>query len=599
MSMAIISVRLETERDLVASRQRARQVASLAGFDPQDQTRIATAVSEIARNAVMYAQRGRVEFSIEGSTAPQVLVVRVIDEGPGIGDVASILQGRYRSQTGMGLGMQGARRLVDKFEVVTEPGKGTSITLRKTLPRRAPLLRASDAGRLVRQLALEQFDDPVAEFQTQNRELLSTLEELSRRTEELSHVNRELEDTNRGVVALYAELDEKAEHLQRADQLKSTFLSHMSHEFRTPLNSIMALSRILISRMDGPLTKEQEKQVGFIHRAATELTDMVNDLLDLAKVEAGKIQLHPATWHLSTLLGTIRGMMRPLVLNSPVHLVIEDAEDVPDLYTDEGKVAQILRNLISNAIKFTEEGEIRVASRYRPESETATISVSDTGIGIAPEDQSRVFEQFVQVESARQRKLRGTGLGLPLSRKLAGLLGGGITLQSEPGHGSTFTLAIPVRMPRVMAGEGSEPEAPAHIDTAPVPRSSRRNPTVLIIDDEEMARYLIRKQLSDLNVNVEEARSGPEGLRSVAQLRPNVVILDLVMPEMSGIEVLEALKANAATRDIPVIVHTSRAVGTREREKLAASGTAIVAKGSEAAGDLRRRIADLMHRTEA
>jgi signal transduction histidine kinase len=599
MSFSIISVRLEAERDLVAARQRARQVASLVGFDAQDQTRIATAVSEIARNAVMYAESGRVEFGIEGTSAPQVLLIRVTDEGKGIADLQSILQGRYRSHTGMGMGIQGARRLVDKFEVDTRPGEGTTVTLRKTLPRRAALLHPADGGHLARRLAEERHDDPVIEFQEQNRELLATLQELSRRTEELGHVNRELEDTNRGVVALYAELDEKAEHLRRADQLKSTFLSHMSHEFRTPLNSIMALSRILLSRMDGPLTKEQEKQVGFVHRAAQELTDMVNDLLDLAKVEAGKIELHPAPWHLATLLGTMRGMMRPLLLNSPVQLIIEEPADMPEMYTDEGKVAQIFRNFLSNAIKFTEEGEIRVAAKYEPASDTVSISVTDTGIGIAPEDQSRIFEQFVQVDSPRQRRLRGTGLGLPLSRKLAGLLGGGITLESEPGRGSTFSLRIPVHLPPELAGERPESTPLERIDTVPSGSSRRRNRTVLIIDDEELARYLIRKQLSDLHIDIMEARSGPEGLRCAVDHRPDIVILDLVMPEMSGMEVLERLKANAATREIPVVVHTSRGVSMPELERISATAIAIIGKGPEGAGDLRRRVAELMHLTEA
>ena len=175
------------------------------------------------------------------------------------------------------------------------------------------------------EIAHEGTGGPYQEIDLQNRELLRTLEDLRARQEELAQLNRELEDTNRGVVALYAELDEKAEHLRQADRLKSTFLSHMSHEFRTPLNSIMALSKILMDRLDGPLTDEQEKQVTFIHNAAGELTDMVNDLLDLAKVEAGKIDVHPSEFDLATLLGTLRGMMRPLCTNPKVQLVFEDA----------------------------------------------------------------------------------------------------------------------------------------------------------------------------------------------------------------------------------------------------------------------------------
>ena len=193
----------------------------------------------------------------------------------------------------MGLGIVGARRLMDEFLIDTAPGRGTTVTMMKTLPRRGPKLTRETLARVVEEIAHEGTGSPYQEIDIQNRELLRTLEDLRARQEELAQLNRELEDTNRGVVALYAELDEKAEHLKQADRLKSTFLSHMSHEFRTPLNSIMALSKILMDHLDGPLTDEQQKQVTFIHHAAGELTEMVNDLLDLAKVEAGKIDIHP------------------------------------------------------------------------------------------------------------------------------------------------------------------------------------------------------------------------------------------------------------------------------------------------------------------
>ncbi len=172
-------------------------------------------------------------------------------------------------------------------------------------------------------------------------------------------MNRELDETNRGVVALYAELNDKADFLQRASELKSHFLSNMSHEFRTPLNSILALSQILIDRMDGDLTPEQEKQVTFMRRSAQDLTDLVNDLLDLAKVEAGKVTIRPAEFSVESLFAALRGMLRPLLAqNSSVSLVFEDPVGIPELYTDEAKVSQVLRNFISNALKFTERGEV-------------------------------------------------------------------------------------------------------------------------------------------------------------------------------------------------------------------------------------------------
>ena len=198
--------------------------------------------------------------------------------------------------------------------------------------------------------------DALGELQEQNRELVRALGELRERQEELMSLNRELEDTNRGVVALYAELDEKADHLRRADEMKSRFLSNMSHEFRTPLNSIRALSRLLLDRIDGDLSVEQEKQVGFISKASDDLTALVDDLLDLAKIEAGKIEVHPIEFSVGNLFSALRGMLRPLLVGDAVKLSFEEPQPTLTLYNDEGKVSQILRNFISNAIKFTEAG---------------------------------------------------------------------------------------------------------------------------------------------------------------------------------------------------------------------------------------------------
>ena len=290
---ALHRVAIRYERDVVLARQRARQIAGLVGFDAQDQTRIATAVSEVARNAFEYARGGDVEFRVEGITAPQLLVIEVTDRGPGISDLPAVLEGRYRSRTGMGVGIIGARRLMDRFEISSPSTGGTRVVLARLLPRKAGVLGPNAIAGLTGELARQAPSDPFYEIQQQNQELLHALEELGRRQEELAALNRELEDTNRGVVALYAELDEKADHLRRADELKSRFLSNMTHEFRTPVNSIQALARMLIDRTDGELSAEQERQVHFIRKAADALSELVNALLDLATIEAGKTVIRP------------------------------------------------------------------------------------------------------------------------------------------------------------------------------------------------------------------------------------------------------------------------------------------------------------------
>ena len=700
MSLAVVSVRIQYEHDVVAARQRTRQIAHALGFDSQQQTRLATAVSEIARNALVYAGGGKVEFLVEGTTSPQLFSMIVKDQGPGIPNLDDILEGRYCSTTGMGLGIIGAQRLMDRFSMDTARGRGTTVYLGKLLPRRAPVLSAKSLLEVTDRLAREKPKDLLAEFREQNQELVRTLDELRRRQDELLSLNRELEDTNRGVVALYAELDEKADHLRRADEVKSRFLSNMSHEFRTPLNSILALSRMLQEHTDGALTAEQEIQIGYIRQSAESLTELVNDLLDLAKVEAGKIVVHPAEFEVDKLFGALRGMLRPLLAGVSVSLVFEEPQHVPKMYTDEGKVSQILRNFISNALKFTEAGEVRVSAAYDEDQAVMTFRVRDTGIGIAPEYQEIIFQEFTQVDSPIQRRVQGTGLGLPLSRKLAELLGGSVRVESEVGKGSTFTVCVPraytlaghappaetlpkvdsTRLPVLLVedhqetrliyekflagtrwqtiGARSVREAenvlrnvrPAAIvldimlqgedswdllaklkanrETASIPvlvattaddrgkalalgadayapkpltaaalleqlevwSGVERTRTVLLVDDQEVSRYLLRQLFHGGRIRFLEAVNGAEGLRTAREEKPDLIVMDLSMPEMTGFEAVEGLQADTGLRDIPVIVATSRTLSAEETGQLRGRVAAVLSKGSLAEHGVKERL---------
>ena len=253
----------------------------------------------------------------------------------------------------------------------------------------------------------------------------------------------ELDETNQGVLALYAELDNQAEQLRQASDLKSRFLSYMSHEFRTPLGSILSIASLLTDELDGPLSSEQHKQVAFVSNAARELSDMVDDLLDLAKIEAGRITISPAWFDMFDLFAALRGMFRPIVDTSAVDLIFEEPIGLPRLYTDDKKLAQILRNFISNSLKFTTRGEIRVSARLE-NNDYVRFAVSDSGIGIAAQLHGALFEDFSQVDSPLQKRLRGTGLGLSLCKRFALLLGGEVGVQSTPGVGSTFFVIIPL-----------------------------------------------------------------------------------------------------------------------------------------------------------
>ncbi|MBM4467063.1 MAG: response regulator [Chloroflexi bacterium] len=683
MSATILTLEIRFEHDVVLVRQRARQIAGLLGFDAQNQTRLATAVSEIARNAFNYAGEGKVEFLVEDTAPPQMFLVRISDEGPGIADLPAILEG------GKGLGIISARRLMDQFDIKSVPGKGTTVLLGKAFPPEVPVVTAQDLARIASKLARRAPLSPFEDIQQQNQELLRTLGELHKHQEELTQLNRELEDTNRGVLALYAELDERAEDLRRASELKSRFLSYMSHELRVPLSSILALSRILLDRTNGELTAEQEKQVTFVRKAAGDLLEMINDLLDLAKIEAGRITVRPAEFEVAQVFSGLRGMMRPLDISPSIELIFEDPVGLPPLYTDESKVSQILRNLVSNALKFTERGEVRVSAAMEPEGKAVVFSVADTGIGIAPEDQERIFEEFVQLEAPVKQRVKGTGLGLALSRRLVELLGGSLSVESELGVGSTFTVIIPL----VYAGPDAESPVvaiPHEIDLLRFPvlvveddpstvllyerylqesgfqaipartvkearqalkqvrpmavvldilleeengwdllvemkraKATRDIPIlvctiiddqreqgmvlgavdycvkpierqwllnklkmldpvekILIIDDEEVARYAFNKLLAGTRYTVIEAADGPEGLRRAREEGPQVIFLDLIMPEMSGFEVLDELKSDPATRNIPVVIYTGKDLEEEERRRLMEGAVAVLSKAT-------------------
>lgn len=588
MNRSLVRLDLTHDRDIVAARQRARQVSALLGFDSQDQVRIATAVSELARNAIRHGGGGTVEFAVtnapgSGSMLAQQPSLQIVisDRGPGIPDLDDAMREPLGGE--LKLGLVAARRLMDSFDVYSGKGRGTTITLGKLLPRRGESFNAARMAAIAKELSVNGTADAATEIEQQNQELLRSLEELRLRKEELARLNAELEDTNRGVMALYAELEERATHLRVADETKTRFLSAASHEFRTPVNSILALSNILLHRLDGDLTTEQEKQVSYIRQAAEQLATMVDDLLDLRKVESGKLQLRVESFTVPDLFGALRGMFKPLSVKDAVSLIFEDGTGLPELHTDQGKVSQILRNFISNALKFTEAGSVRVSAKLAADTDMIVFSVADTGVGIARENHRRVFEEFSQVENPLQKAVKGTGLGLPLSQRLAGLLGGSIDVDSELGKGSVFSLAIPLRLRLASA-----PGTPA----LPPQRSTQR---VLIVDDSEVERYALRQFLSSSLYEVIEAQGGYDGLRLARQSRPDLIFLDLAMPDVHGLEVLKMLKAIDDTRHIPVVIFTSQRPDDIDADQ-AAAASALLLKSElsrEAVTALIRRLANV------
>lgn len=536
---------LAVETDFLLARQRAKQIAEVLGFQVQDQTRIATAVSEIARNAYEYAVGGVVEFYLDRTEQPSLRVV-IRDKGRGISDLNDILEGTYVSASGMGIGMSGSRRLMDDMQVESSSA-GTTVTLRKHLPRSVQDLALKNVAEKIGSIAPH---DLGAAVHAQNREMIRLLSELRDRERELVQLNLELKETNRGVMVLYSELEDRATELQQASEMKTRFISGVTHELRTPLNSIVSLTGLLIRRIDGELTAEQEKQVQFIQRSAQNLTEMVNDLLDIAKIEAGKATTRSTEFTIEEFFAALRGMFRPLATNEHVQLIIEETSVVgTQLCTDEGKLAQILRNFISNALKFTERGTVHVRALVVPGG-GVRFSVRDTGIGIAPENQQLVWQEWGQVEADQRARYKGSGLGLPLARQLATLLGGSTWLESTLGEGSTFFVEIPT----VVSG-------PPRLE--PI---VEKQATVLMVDDDEVARYILRRNLSNLTTaRILEASSIVEAKRLLLTNRPEIIFLDIVMPEENGLSFAEELRRLPGNEELPIVLVSSKILNADEQ----------------------------------
>ncbi|MCZ7421485.1 MULTISPECIES: sensor histidine kinase [unclassified Micromonospora] len=440
----VLRMALRVEQDIFVVRQRGREVAAAVGLEHQDQVRIATALSEVARDLLRAVGGADVVFAVAES--PDGRCHLHVDLTP----VASLPSGRYEPESGA------VARLVDTLSVLTVQGV-TVVRMSRRVPATAQALTAERLAELRAQLGESAPGTAEEELATQNLQLINALDEVRNQRDELARLNEELEQTNRGVmalyqqltdeleatnqgvVALYAELDEKSAQLRAASESKSRFLANVSHELRAPVTAIIGLARLLGDSASDPLTTEQERQVGLIRASASDLLTLVNELLDLAKAESGRIEPEWSEVDLRAVFGQLRGTLRALPAADGVDLVVEEPATPATVRTDEVLLAQVLRNLLHNGLKFTTAGEVRL--RAERHGDGWRLTVSDTGPGIPPELHDRVFEEFYQAPGPT--RVGGTGLGLPYARRLVNLLGGTLDLASEPGRGSTFTVWLP------------------------------------------------------------------------------------------------------------------------------------------------------------
>ncbi|CAG4997962.1 Sensor histidine kinase RcsC [Dyadobacter sp. CECT 9275] len=415
------------------------------------------------------------------------------------------------------------------------------------------------------QLQAEELSSQQEEMRVINEELTNQTsmlqvseEELRVQQEELKQINTELEEKafmleeqKNMIEEARDQIQLKADELERAGKFKSEFLANMSHELRTPLNSILILSRILEENKGTRLSSEEQHYASVIYNSGNDLLTLINDILDLAKVEAGKVELNFEQVRTESLLTDMRNLFQKVADNKGISLVLDKSDDCPDsLWIDPVRVLQVVRNLLSNAIKFT-SAPGTVSFKIRKCSDSIQFEISDTGIGIPIDKQNTVFEAFQQADGSTSRKYGGTGLGLSISRELSILMGGNIGLKSEPGVGSVFTLTIPY-----LANPGEVVTEPVKNPSPDVIESSAytglEGHRLLLIEDDAVFANDMAAKARKSGFEVVIASTGEEALRLVKTFKPTAITLDMHLPDISGKEILNHIKNDPFTRQIPV-----------------------------------------------
>ncbi|MET8574206.1 ATP-binding protein [Streptomyces sp. NPDC005012] len=526
-----MSLSLTTEQDVFVLRRSGKTVAEALGVEPQDQIRLATALSELGRD-LLATRELTVRCVLVHAARPTLRFTLIWKDGPGPGGealtAASRLVSLDRTAEGRGVVIEqplGADvlppELVERAREALGAHRGTT-ALDDARAQTADLIAALEESRAQR----EELSRLNAELEETNRGVMALYSELS----------EELEETNRGVVALYAELEEKSDQLREASEAKTRFWANVSHELRTPVNAVVGLARLLLEFDVERLNEEQHRQVQLISASGATLLALVDELLDVAKAESGRLE---PTWgpvDLRALLGQLRGTLRGYARHGDAELVV--AEPELHIVSDDVMLTRILRNLLSNALKFTESGTVRLD--VAAEADEVVFTVTDTGVGIPQEEQQQIFEEFYQVRGPHQRGRSGTGLGLPYARRLTELLGGSLTLTSVAGTGTEVVVRLPAR--------------PAAGDDGPAEPLI----TVLVtVDDDAAFRASVRPLLDRLAGRVVEVGLGCRAGDVVRAERPDAVLLDLHMPDVDGYAVLDGFAADPELRGIPVIVVTS------------------------------------------
>ena len=607
MRWPLVSVAIRTEEDLVLVRQRAKAIAGRLGFAIQDQTRVATALSEIARNAFGYGGGGLVEFSVEERGGEQSFRMRVSDPGPGIADVQSILDGRYVSASGLGLGILGARRLLDHFDLASQPGTGTVVTLGKTMM--GARFDSAAAAALARDGVLGGRLDAHAATREQNRDLLQSLAALAEREEEARRLNRELEETNRGVVALYADLESKADALRVASETLETTVALRTAQLAES-NAKLKAEAEARERMGDDLRQAQKMEAvgqltgGIAHDFNNLLTGIVGSLdmmrrrfkqnrldkidayIDIAMSSAERASalthrllafsrrqpLDPQHIDANNLIAGMDHLLRRSI-NEAITLQFEPGAAACTTLCDPHQLENAILNLAINARDAMPDGgcltigtgveRVRDDAGDREQRSFVCISVTDTGTGMPPDVVARAFDPFFTTKPLG----KGTGLGLSMIYGFARQSGGRCTIDSKIGRGTTIRILLPFS-----AGERARSPVVA-LD----PAAGGRGETILVVEDEEMVRQLVVEALREAGYFVCEAMDGPSGLGEIARMPViDLLVSDVGLPGLNGRQMADAVRTTSPA--LKVLFMTGYAEGATAADGFLDHGMAILTK---------------------
>ena len=614
MKWPLVTLAIDREDDVVAARQRARRVAEHLGFGTQDQIRVATAVSEIARNAFGYAGGGKVEYGVEDEGGRQSLVVRISDRGPGIPHLTSILDGRYRSPTGLGLGITGARRLMDRFEIESEPGRGTVAMLTKRLPSGREPFSGPKVASLVAQTVEADTTDPHVALREQNRELLRSLAELAEREEEAQRLNRELGETNRGVVALHAELDAQAGQLRQAGlhleaqvvartaelaaanaRLKAEAIERerieeslrqsqkmeavgqltggIAHDFNNLLTGIVGSLDLMQSRMAKGRTDNLHRYVDMAMASANRAAALTHRLLAFARRQP----LDPRPTDANALITGMADLLRRSI-SEAIDLRLVTHEDLWATLCDPNQLENAILNLAINARDAMPDGGTLTIETFNTTLGPDTVSgqpglacgpyvcvrVTDTGTGMSPDVSARAFDPFFTTKPLGQ----GTGLGLSMIYGFARQSEGHATIESEVGRGS----AISIYLPRHDGGAAAE-----IVPVSPAEFVDGRGETILVVEDEQIVRELIVDVLTDQGYRVLQAQNGPAGLHALNTGEAIALLLtDVGLPGLNGR--LLADQARLGRPDLKILFITGYAESAASSSGFLDPGMAMITK---------------------